>query len=460
MKVLIIGAGKLGYKLAETMVFEEIDVTVIDNNPEVIDVVNEHLDVLSILGNGIDISILRELDINTYDIVVASTSNDETNTLICSLAKKLGGVKTIARIRNPEYLTQIDFIKSEMGIDHVVNPDLATAQSIKNYLLKSHNFYYEGFSKGKVQMIDINVEHLEEFENKTLAELTNFEDLLIVAISRDGNLIIPDGDTRLLKGDVVYVIGKTDRISQFVNKLDESVKEKAIENVMILGGSNIAYYLSRILAKEHINVTIVEQDKKRCEELSELLDNALVVHGDGTDINILEEERLKYMDAFVGTTGFDEENLLMAVMAKQSGVRKVISKISRENYKNIIDRLGIDAAVNPIYITTSSILKIIRGGKIISVSLLLGGSGEVTEIVLGKDVSVVGKSLKDLKLPKGVIIGTIMRDGEIIIPNGDSILKTKDRIVVFSLKENLSDLKLFFKPHKKGGILGELWHRK
>lgn len=384
MKVMIVGAGKLGYKLAESMVLEDIDVTVIDYNPKVIDFVNEHLDVLTVLGNGIDINILRELNINQYNLLVASTDSDETNTLICSLAKKLGCERTIARIRNPEYMEQLDFIKVELGIDHIVNPDLATAQAIEKYLLKNYSFYSGEFASGKVQMIDFNIEHMEEFVGKKLMELEDFDRLLITAISRDGDIIIPDGSTELLANDIIHVIGKSEDISNLNNRFTQDITRKGIERVMILGGSNIGFYLAEKLSRANISVTLIEKDKERCQELSEILNNALIIHGDGTDIHLLEEERLNSMDAFVGVTGYDEENLLMALMAKQSGVPKTISKLSRQNYTKIIDRLGIDAALNPIVITASNILKFIRGGKIVSVSLLIGGDGEVTEIIVGK----------------------------------------------------------------------------
>jgi trk system potassium uptake protein TrkA len=227
---------------------------------------------------------------------------------------------------------------------------------------------------------------------------------------------------------------------------------------MILGGGNVGYYLAQRLERNKIQVTLVEQEKKRCQELSELLDNVLIIHGDGTDIHLLEEENLSGMDAFIGVTGFDEENLLMALMAKQSGVRKSIAKISRSNYIKIIDRLKIDAAINPVYITASSILKYIRGGKVVSVSLLLGGNAEVTEIIIDKDLPCVGKKLIDLAMPKGMIIGAVVRDNDVIIPKGNTELMANDRIVVFCLSENLAGLKMFFKP-KKGGLFGELWNR-
>ncbi|MBU5425053.1 Trk system potassium transporter TrkA [Tissierella pigra] len=458
MKIMVIGAGKLGYKLAETMVLEDIDVTVIDYNPRVIDFVNEHLDVLTVLGNGIDINILKELGIETYNILVASTDSDETNTLICSLGKKLGCERTIARIRNPEYMEQIDFIKKEMGIDNIINPDFSTAQVIEKYLLKNYNFYSGDFASGKVQMIDFNIEHMKDFVGKKLMELENFEGLLITAISRDGSIIIPDGATRLIDNDIIHVIGKSTDINNLNDRFTKDITKKEIENVMILGGSNIGYYLAERLSKANISVTLIEKDKERCQELSEVLGDVLIIHGDGADIHLLEEERISSMDAFVGATGYDEENLLMALMAKQAGVPKTISKISRENYTKIIDRLGVDAAFNPIYITASNILKYIRGGKIVSVSLLIGGDGEVTEIIVGRDLPIVGKTLEELKLPKGIIIGAIVHGGKVIIPNGKTVINANDRIVVFCLTEDLPTLKMFFKTHK-GGVLSELWNR-
>ncbi|NLP45484.1 MAG: Trk system potassium transporter TrkA [Epulopiscium sp.] len=458
MKVMIIGAGKFGYKLAELMVLEDIDVTVIDKNIKVLEIVNEHLDVLTVLANGLDIKILKELDIQSYYLLVAATDSDETNTLICSIAKKLGCAKTIARIRNPEYIEQLDFMKTEMGIDHIMNPDLATAQAIEKYLLKNYSFYSDDFASGKVQMIDVNIGQTKEFVGKKLKELENFNGLLVTAISRDGDIIIPDGSTELLSNDTIYVIGKSEGIQRLNNHFRQDITKRDIERVMILGGSNIGFYLAQKLAKANINVTIIERDKEKCKELTEKLDNALIIHGDGTDMNLLEEERISTMDAFVAVTGYDEGNLLMGLMAKQSGIPKTISKISRENYSKIIDRLGIDVALNPIYITASNILKYIRGGKIVSVSLLIGGQGEVTEIILGKDLPIIGKTLEELKLPKGIIIGAIVRGGQVIIPNGKSILYAHDRIVVFCLTEDLPRLKTFFKPHK-GGVLNELWNR-
>lgn len=458
MKVMIVGAGKLGQKLAESLVLEDIDVTLVDYNAKILERINEHIDVLTVTASGVDIGILKELNIKSYDLLVACTKGDETNTVICSLAKRLGCKKTIARIRNPEYTKQLDFVKKEMGIDHIVNPEFETAKAIEKYLLKNFSFYTGDFAKGKVTMLDFNIGHNEDFVGQYIKDLKNFNGFLITAISRNGKIIIPNGLTELVEDDIIHVIGKSADIARLSVKFEKGINRKEIENVMIFGGGKVGFYLAKRLTEANISVTIIEQDKIRCQELAERLDDVLVIHGDGTDIHLLEEENLESMDAFVGATGYDEQNLLMALMAKHAGVSKTIAKFSRQNYTKIIDKLGIEMALNPVYITASNILKYIRGGKVVSVSLLLGGDGEVTEIIVGDDLPFTGKSLAELNLPKGIIIGAIVHNGEVIIPNGESVIHPGDRIIIFSLTEDLPTLKMFIKPHK-GGIFSELWDR-
>jgi len=459
MNVLIIGAGKLGYRLAKFMIQENLNVTMIDKNEDVLNKINEHIDVLTIHGNGINMQILKEINIKNYDLMVAATSSDETNTVICSLAKQLGCTQTIARIRNPEYFKQLDFIKSKMGIDHIINPDLETALAIEKYLLRSYGFYSDDFASGRVQMLDFNISKTKNLINKRIMDIEGFEKLLITAISRNGKLIIPNGATTLEDNDIIHVIGERNDIQKLSEdfKFNKSLHE--IKKVMILGVGNIGYYLAQNLSEYNIKTTLIEQDSEKAKMLSLKLDKTLVIQGDGTDINLLEEEKLDSMDCFIGATGFDEQNLLMALMAKQADVNQCIAKVSKPNYETIMDRLGIDVALNPIYITASNILKLVRGGKVVSVSLLLGGDGEVTEIKIDKNSAFTNIPMSQMDLPDGVIIGAIVRNGEVIIPNGESVLKQYDRIVVFSLSKDLSTLKMFFKP-EKGGKLSELWRRK
>lgn len=458
MKVMVVGAGKLGYKLAEAMNFEEIDVTLVDIDSDKLERINDHLDVLTVQANGIQIGVLRELDIGTYDLLVAATNSDEVNTLICTLAKKLNCKKTIARIRNPEYIEELDFVKKQFGIDHIINPDLATAIEIERYVSKTYNLYSGDFAKGKVSMVDFHLgSHNTGFIGKKLMDIKGFEGLLITAISRQGELIIPSGSTELREDDVIHVIGKSNDMSRLAEKLGISMSKKQSKKVMILGGGNIGYYLAQTLEKSGIAVTIVEIDKERCEYLAEKLDHTLVIHGDGTNIDLLQEEDLASYDTFVGATGYDEHNILMALVAKQYGIDKSIAKISRPNYVHIIEKLDIDVAFNPVNITVSNVLKFIRGGKVLSVSLLLGGEGEVTEIIASENSPIINKPLAKLGLPKGIIIGAIVHKGEVIIPNGNSVIREGDRVIVFSLASDTAVLNKLTRPVNKGGLFNGFW---
>lgn len=458
MKVMIVGAGKLGVKLAEAMTVENMDVTLVDSDAKVIEKINEHLDVLTIVANGISIAMLKEMNIEEFDLIVACTENDETNAVICTFAKKLGCNQTIARIRNPEYTEQLSFVRHELGIDLIINPDLATAASMSKYLLKNVMFYSGDFADGRVKMIDFKCSYNSSFVGKKLRELEDLDRLIITAISRHGELIIPNGNTEILADDVVHIIGKEEDLVTLSKKHKFISTDSHVENVMIVGGGNVGYYLAKELSKAHVGVTLIERDRVQALKLAEILDHVLIIHGDGTDVTILEEENIDHMDAFIGATGYDEENLLMALMAKQYGVKKCIAKVSRKNYTKIIDKLDVDAALNPVNITASNILKFVRGGKVLSVSLLLGGDGEVTEIVATPDMPYLNKELKDLKLPKGVIIGAIVHNGVVEIPKGYSKIQENDRIVVFSLSEDTENLKKLFVPGKRGR-LSELWNR-
>ncbi|MCR1899755.1 Trk system potassium transporter TrkA [Irregularibacter muris] len=462
MRAIIVGAGKLGYRLAETMLTNDIEVTIMDTDPRVIERIDNQLDVLTINASGVQIEVLKELNVHQYDLIAAVTNSDETNIIVCSLAKKMGCKNTIARIRNPEYAHEISFIKQEMGIDHIVNPEYSIANEITWYLLKRYTFYSNTFAKGKVNMIDFYVNHVPSFIGKKLSDLEDMEGLLITAISRDGEMIIPHGGTTIEEYDLLYIIGTRSKINQFIEKcninINKKVDKKHVKKAMILGGGKIGFYLARQLTKSGIIVKIIEQNKERCRYLSEKLDKALVIYGDGTDMNLLEEEDLKTMDAFIAVTGYDEENILMSIMAKQLGVEQVITKVSRPNYSRIIETLGVDVALNPINISISNILKYIRGGRVISVSLLLGEQAEVTEIIASEKLSIIGKPIEELDLPKGVIIGAIEHSGKVTIPNGKTVIHPQDRLVIFYLTAETHAIEPFFKE-KKGGLIDELSNR-
>ncbi len=312
--------------------------------------------------------------------------------------------------------------------------------------MESYTFYFDDYAKGRVSVVNFNIRSLPEFVNKPIKDLVLFDELVIVAISRKGDIIIPNGDTVLRENDILYTMGQKGKIKTIADLLKTSIGKKYIKNAMILGGSKIGVYLAQAMSQKGIRVKIIESNLDRCRVLSELLpDNVLVIHGEGTDIDLLEEENLADMDAFIGVTGFDEENLFMSLRAKQLDITKVIAKISRQSYVHIIEKLGIDMAINPVNITASDILKYIRGGRVISVSLLLDGQAEVTEIIASKNLTVLNTPLKDLNLPKGIIIGAIVHKGKVHVPNGDSKIQSGDRIVVFSLLSEVPALETFFR---------------
>lgn len=457
MRTIIVGGGKLGYKLAESLSQEDNDVVVIDIDSNTLERINDNLDVLTIKANGAQLHTLEQLHIDGCDLVVAVTGSDETNILVSIMAKKKGCKKVIARIRNPEYANQVEFIKSTMEIDYIVNPELATAKEIAKYLLKSQAVYMEDFAKGKIGMADFRVQNLKGIAGKKIRDLGITAPLLVVAISRNGEVIIPYGDTEILATDTIYLMGQKQSITEFSKIYDSPVNNKAVRKVLILGGGRSTYYLANKLLHNGVDIKIIEQDKERCKYLAENLNGGLVIHGDGTDVNLLTSENISDMDALVSLTGFDEENLLISLLAKQYGVNKVVAKVSRSNYIPIIEQLGIDAAVNPILITASQILRFIQGGKVVSISLLLGGKAEVLEIIAHNESKIVGKKLAHLGLPKGIIIGSILHENKVIIPNGDSIIHAGDRIIVFCLQSEVASLEKYF-YRAKGGLIDELWN--
>lgn len=458
MKVLIIGAGKLGVRLAKVMDSEQLDVTLVDCNAKKVAQLSEQLDVLVMEGNGVDINFLKEIKVSQFDMSIACTESDEKNLVICDFIKRLEGQKTIARIRDVEYANQVEFLKDKVGLDLVINPDLATAKAIVKYLLRDMTYYLGDFAKGKVKMVDFNIHNDKQFVDKQIMDLKNINDLLIIAIEREDELLIPDGSSVLQAQDVIYLLGVEETVEKFAKDHKLNGSQKAVENVMIIGGGNIGMYLASLLSQAKVNVTLIEQDQRRIMALTEILDKVLIIAGDGSDINLLEQEQLDSMQALVSVSGLDELNLLVALIAKRQGVGKTIAKISRDNYSKIVNELPLDAAINPIDITASEIIKYVRGATVTSISLLLNQEGEVSEIIATKEMSFLNKPLSEVKLPKGILIGAIISDQEITIASGKSIIKENDRIIVFTHASKISEFRnLFLK--KKGGRFREIWNR-
>ncbi len=458
MRITIVGAGKLGYKLAEALSISSNDITMIDTNPVALERADSALDVLPLEGNGVELPILEQAGIKRSDLVIAVTGSDESNMLIAMMSKKLGCKKSIARVRNPEYANQSKFIREQLDVDFVANPELETAKAIAKYLLKGSALQMESFANGKVILSSFSVQNLPKVENQLIRDLDLPPSMLIAAISREGDIIIPDGSVRILPLDTLYIMGTRANVQAFTQEFGGAFRKEVARNVLILGGGKAGYYLASKLLQNGVKVKLIEQDEKRCQYLSENLKGALVIHGDGTDTSLLAEENIAEMDALVSLTGFDEENLLLALLGKQRGIPMVVPKVSRPNFVSVIEQLGIDRAVNPVSIMASEIMHFIQGGQIISMSMLLDGNAEALELAVNEDSPIAGRPLAEQDIPSGILIGVVVRDGKVMIPSGQTVIQPRDSVVVFCLHSKVAAVEKLFN-HPKGGLLGELWHR-
>lgn len=446
MKVAIVGAGKLGYRVAAALLGGDYAITIIDKNENVLNKLSQQLDVLTINADARDINILKSAGVNGFNYLLAVTDNDETNILIASFAKKLGCRRVIARVREPEHMNQLGFIKETMGIDSIVNPDLAITVEIYKYLAEKYTLSNGIFTSGKIALIEFPSKKYPALLNLAIPQVKDvLPGMLIAAISRNGKVIIPHGDDMIKPGDFLYVIGEKDHVIALNKTVHERGKYTNLQKVMIIGGGKTGFYLAEMLSEFGAAVKLVEKDLDRCRYLSTHLTNVMVLHSDGTDLSLLEEENMNEMDAFVTATGYDEENLLLALTAKQHGIDDVISKVSHESYKDLIERMGVDMVLNPLDITASNILRFIQGSKKIISSLLIQGQAEIMEIVAHSHMTMIGVPLAQLNLPDGVLIAAIHRGQQVIIPNGNTVIEWNDRVIILSLLSEIGDLEKLLK---------------
>lgn len=449
MRIAIVGAGKLGLKVINALVGGDHAITVFDVNEAVLNKIGQQYDVMTVAGNAKQISLLKDRAIGNFDFLIACTDSDEQNIVIASFAKKLGCSKVIARVRDPEHMNQMDFIMETMNIDHIVNPDLSITKEIYKYLVEKYTLTNGIFSSGKVSLVQFKVQKYKKLVGLSMVEVSKvLPNMLVVAISRNGKIIIPHGRTVIDEHDTLYLIGEKSEIVELHKKVHEKGKYTNLQKVMIIGGGKTGYYLAGKLAEFGIAVKIIEKSKERCYYLSTHLDDVMVLHGDATDTSLLEEENLDEMDAFVAATGFDEENLLLALIAKQRGVEDVISKVSHQSYKDLIEKMGIDMALNPLDIVASTILRYVQGSKKIIASLLIQGQAEIMEIIASNDMKLANVPLKDVALPDGVLIAAIHRGQQVIIPNGDTRILEDDKVTIFCLLTDIGELEKLFTAKK------------
>lgn len=444
MKITIIGAGKVGLETARRLYEEGHDILVVDKDESKLAKVEEQLDVMILRGNGATAQVLKDPQVVDSDLLLAVTNSDEVNIIAGITAKRLGIGKSIVRVRDPHYAQDSSFSREDLGLDLIINPEFAAAREIVRMLTMALPVHTEPFGDGKVQMADIPVdEGMSLFANKKIKDLNMPPSCLIVAISRRGDMIVPGGMDTILPGDTLYILGLPSSIDILAAKVKKG-KHRKMQSVMILGGGRLAFYLADKLCSLGVSVKIIEQNYARCQELAERLPDALILNGDGTDVELLKREGIKETDGFVAVTGLDEENLLISLLAKQIGAKMVIAKVSRASYAPIVETLGVDAAVSPRLITASEIVRFIQGGRLLSLFLLLNGKAEVAELIIPPSSRIIGKPLAKCGLPKNVIIGAILRNGQAIIPQGTEKIYAEDRLVVFAMGYKLSTIEKLF----------------
>ena len=452
LKIIIVGDGKVGFTLAEHLSQEEHDVTVIDTNDEVLRHASDALDVMCVKGNGASISALEESGVRSADVVIAATNLDEVNMVCCLTAKRLGAKYTIARVRNVEYAAEFSHLKDEMGIDLVINPENATAVEISRLLRFPPAANIETFCRGRVELIGFRVREGDFLVGEPLVKQTHrlreLPMLLCAAERESGEVIIPDGSFVPQVGDHLYLVGQPTGLTSFFRLLGRHTPRS--RNVLVVGGGRIAHYLAVILDKIGVHVKIVERSMDRCRHLSEVLPRAMILCGDGTDQELLEQEDIIASDAFVALTDRDEDNLIISLYAMQQGIQKVVAKCNRQNYVGIAHAAGLDSIISPKIITANHILQVVRGmqnskGSVMNALYKIAdGKAEAMEFVVNETTHNLGIPLKDLRLKKGILIAVLLHQGQIIIPDGSSVISSGDTVILISRNHGILDVNDIF----------------
>ncbi len=448
MKIIIIGCGKVGYALAEELTQEEHDVTIIDSVASRLQEASEDLDALTIVGFGSSISTLTEAGIATADLLIAVTGSDELNLLCCLMAKKHGRhCQTVARVRNPIYNKEIQLMKESLGISMIINPEFATASEMSRILKFPSAIKIDPFAKGKVELLKFRIQpefHIDSLTIVSLRKRYDFE-FLVVGIERGDEVFIPNGDFVIKNGDVVSIVAAPKSAVQFFKAI--GLTTNRVKNCMIIGGGKIGIYLARMLLDMKIKVVIIEKSEEQCKHLAELVPEATVVWGDGTNKKILLEENIGNAEAVVSLTNVDEENILLSLFAKDNSDAKLVTKVNRISFSGILARLDLGSVVYPKYLTTDYILQYIRamqntiGSNVETLYHILNNKAEALEFVIRETSAVVEVPLKDLHLKSDLLLSCINRHGKIIIPGGNDSLKVGDTVVVVTTRKGLGDVR-------------------
>ena len=446
MRIVVVGDGKVGRTLTERLTLEGHDVMVIDNSERALSEATNTLDVMGICGNGASRQVQLEAGVDSADLLIAATSGDELNLLCCLVAKKLGARHTIARVRNPEYSDQMSLIREELGLSMAVNPEFAAANEIFSILRFPAALKVEKFNRGRVELVELKLAEDSPLDGMPLYNIYKKYQVkvLICGVRRGGEVIIPGGDFVLRAGDKISFTAAPAEIQRFFRAV--GIEIRSVGGAILVGGGRIAYYLTRLLSQIGIHPKIIDMDEARCRHLSEMFPKALIIHGDGTDQELLREEGLASADAFVALTGLDEENIILSMYAASQGVGKVVTKVNRSSLVELVGSVGLDSIISPKDITASQIVRYVRamqnslGSNVETLYKIVGGAAEALEFRARENFDIIGIPLKDLTLRPNLLVACISRGRETIIPGGEDSIQIGDRVIVVTTNPQLNDL--------------------
>ena len=446
LNIIIVGCGKVGSTLIEQLCQEGHDITIIDKNPQTIQTLTNMYDVMGIVGNGASYSVQKDAGIENTDLIIAVTDSDELNLLCCTVARRVGNCAAIARVRNPEYNKEIGYLRDKLGLAMIINPEYEVSREAARILYLPSALEVNSFAHGQAELIKFKIPEGNLLDGMTIANLSKMINtkVLICAIERNGEVYIPSGDFTMVAGDVASFVSSRKLTKQFLGNI--GFKTNKVKSTMIIGGGKAAYYLAKRLLHMGISVKIIEVDKARCEELSILLPQAIIINGDGTDKDLLREEGIEYVESFVPLTGIDEENILLTLHARQVSKAKVITKINRINFKDVISSLDLGSVVYPKYITSEAIIAYVRAKKdsmnsnIETLYHMFDHRVEAIEFRVDEKSAVTDIPFKDLKLKKNLLVSFINRNGDIIIPNGLDCIRLGDTVMIVTTHTGFHDI--------------------
>ena len=446
LNIIIVGCGKVGMTLIEQLSKEGHDITIIDKNAAKVQEMSNLYDIMGLVGNGASYSVQMEAGIENADLIIAVTASDELNLLCCTVAKQVGDCAAIARVRTPDYSKEAGYLREKLGLTMIINPELEASLETARILYLPTALEVNSFAHGQAEIVKFKIPEGNLLDGMTIATLgksiTN--EILICAIEREGEVYIPGGNFQMAKADIVSFVAPRRHIRSFLKKI--GFKTKQVKDAMIVGGGKASYYLAKQLIAMGIDVKIIEQNKERCEELSILLPEAIIINGDGTDEEVLREEGIEYAQAFIPLTGIDEENIMLTLHAKQVSNAKLITKINRSTFKNVISKLDLGSVIYPRYITSEAIIAYVRAKKnstnsnIETLYHMFDNRAEAIEFRVDEPSSVTGIPLKDLMLKNDLLVSFIYRNGKVQIPSGLDTIEVGDTVMIVTTHTGLDNI--------------------